>query len=705
MTNAPAKILVVDDAPLIRGLLVQVLQKYGYAVDTAEDGQQALEYFIEKRPDLILMDADMPVMDGVAACSKIRALPEAKYLPIIIVTAFVEREWVDRAYAAGATDYVTKPVNWDVLRNRIHYILQAKHAEEALFEEKEKAQVTLASIGDGVITTDADGKVEYLNFVAAKLTGWQSKEAHGLVLDQVFSIIDETNGDPLKFPIERCLQEGKTIELSVNTVLIHRDQQQRFAIEDSAAPIRDRSGNIIGVVLVFHDVTENRKMTQELSYKAKHDALTGLYNLHEFKARLSQVLQTPPQPHTEHALLYMDLDRFKIVNDTCGHEAGDQLLKDVALIFRKRIDAHNSYQHATLARIGGDEFGLLLEHCALSHSLEIADYLREGIQSFRFYWGQPGQPKSIFTIGVSIGLVPVSKQIRHYKSILAMADAACYAAKNGGRNNVHIYQEDDEELLERHKEIQWFALINDNLERDDGFVLYHQPIQSLNIPRSIDDSATHSTRYEILLRMTDPEGKMVAPGAFLSTAVRYNLMPSLDRWVVHKLLNWLSCHPEHLAALDFCSVNVSGYSLGDKELLESIETCLKKTNIPAHKLCFELNEATAITNLTSAQQFIQHLKALGCRFALDNFGSGMSSFDYLKSLPVDFVKIEGSLIKALLTDEIDYAVVKCINEISHLMGIKTIAEAVETEAVYHKLQTLDIDYVQGYWLGKPEPLR
>ncbi|HIE01009.1 MAG TPA: GGDEF domain-containing response regulator, partial [Thiotrichaceae bacterium] len=338
MTSNSAHILVVDDAPLTRGLLEQALRKYGYRVDTAQNGQQAIDYFLAHHPDLILMDANMPVLDGISACARIKALPEAKYLPILIVTALMEREWVDRAYAAGATDYITKPVNLDVLRNRIHYILQAKQAEEALFDEKEKAQITLASICDGVITTDAKGQVEYLNPVATNLTGWTTQAAQGLPLNSVFCIIDEKTQQPVDIPMDCCLEEGKQIKIK-NPILLHRDRINRFAIEDSGAPIRDRHGKVIGAVLVFNDVTEKRKMTQALAYRATHDALTGLYNRDEFNLQLELMLQAPRDNNTEHALLYMDLDQFKIVNDTCGHEAGDQLLKDVSFLMKKKIEA------------------------------------------------------------------------------------------------------------------------------------------------------------------------------------------------------------------------------------------------------------------------------------------------------------------------------------------------------------------------------
>ncbi|MCK5523288.1 MAG: EAL domain-containing protein [Thiomargarita sp.] len=695
MKNSPAHILIVDDALLIRKMLEQVLKKYGYAVKMAEDGQQAIDYFIEHRPDLILMDAEMPIIDGVTACEQIKKLPEAKNLPIIMVTACVERQWIDNAYAAGAIDYITKPVNLDVLRNRIHYILQAKRAEEALFDEKERALVTLASIGDGVITTDAKGMVEFLNPVAETLTGWNTQEAQGLPLNQVFSITDEYTQQPIEFPIQCSLEECKMVKLENDHVLIHRQQKKKFAIDNLAAPIKDRNGNVIGVVLVFHNVTETRKMTKELSFKAKHDALTSLYNRLEFQAQLKLLVQSPRDDNIEHALLYIDLDRFKIVNDSCGHEAGDQLLKDIALILQQTVDAHTTFRKSTLARLGGDEFGLLLENCTLQHALDIANNLCKSIERFRFFWENEEEEKGVFSIGASIGFVPISPQMTHPKSIVAMADTACYGAKNAGRNGVYIYKENDGNQPDQN--IQWVSLINDNLEKDQGFLLFSQAIVPLREDTHVEKN------YEILLRMNF-EDRLVSPGAFLSAATRYNLMPSLDMWVIIKLLKLLGEHPKHLEHLTLASINISGYSLNDPLFLENVKECIDHTEIPTDKICFEITETTALSNLTGVLNFMTTLKKRGCRFALDNFSSGIASFAYLKILPVDFLKIDGTLIKNIVDDKVDYAMVKSINEIAHIMQIQTIAENVENQATLDKLKESDVDYVQGYWIAEPKDL-
>lgn len=704
MSNTTAHILVADDSPMMRKIAIEILQKFGYKVGVVEDGLQAVAYFKQHHPDLMLMDADMPFLDGVSACAQIKSLPEAKYLPILVVTAFVVREWVDKAYAAGATDYITKPVNWDVLRHRIQYILQARRAEEALFDEKEKAQITLASIGDGVITTNALGLVEYLNPVAARLTGWTTEQAYGKDLNEVFNLIYESSQQKANFPIELCIKNKKIIELdysSQDIVLQNSHTKQHFAVENTAAPIYDRHGAMVGVVLVFHDMTENRRMTQKLSYQAKHDALTGLFNRHEFNHRLKNILQNSHNSHkiAKNALLYMDLDQFKIINDTCGHDAGDQLLKDVAMLLQTVVDQSSGYARASLARLGGDEFGLLLEQCNLTQALCIGQKLCDEIQNFCFFWHDERhnkQVKKIFKIGISIGLLPIntplSEQQAHQKSILAMADAACYAAKNAGRNNVHVYQDSD--LAE---EIAWVAVINQNLANNSGFHLFYQAI----IPVQ---STTKNKFYEILLRMEDQHGKLARPGAFLSTAARYNLMPTLDLYVITKTLAWLEVEQENLLHLQLISLNISAYSLMDKDFLPQLINLLDNSKLAMDKLCFELSETSVINNLSGARNFIITMKKLHCKIAIDDFGSGISAFNMLRKLPIDFIKLDGKLVRTIAQDKLNYAIVKSINELAHLLNIATVAEYVENEAIFQHLQILQVDYAQGFWVAKPQPL-
>ena len=555
-----------------------------------------------------------------------------------------------------------------------------------LFEEKEWAQVTLQSIGDGVITTDTHGNVQYLNTVAEQLTGWTLDEAQGLPLSKVFKILNGMTRVEIETPVARCLREQRIIELSSHTSLIRKDGNE-IAIEDSAAPIRNQQGEIIGVVLVFHDVTEARKLSHQLNYLARHDTLTDLINRREFEVRLERLIEQARQQGTHHALLYMDLDQFKIVNDTCGHSAGDELLRQVSALLQS-----NMRQRDTLARLGGDEFAVILEHCLPEEARQISEMLCDVVRDYNFVWEDHR-----FSVGVSIGLVPINSESGSLTVLMSLADSACFSAKESGRNRVHSYEEDGEAVVQRHGEMRWVSRINHGLEHN-RFVLFSQSIAEVGL------GANAGRHCELLLRMRDESGGLVLPGAFLPAAERYNLMPKLDRWVVESGLAWLSSSPEVLADLDLCSINLSGHSVGDEKFLQFVMNEVENSGVPADKICFEITETATVVNLTAATRFIGQLRKIGCRFALDDFGSGMSSFLYLKNLPVDYLKIDGGFVRDIVDDPMDFALVKSINDIGHVMGMRTIAEFVETEEVLQKLREMGVDYVQGYHVGKPQAL-
>ncbi len=565
-------------------------------------------------------------------------------------------------------------------------ITARKRAERALLEEKERAQVTLHSIGDGVITTDAAGIVQYMNPVAESLTGWPAEEACGQPLATVFYIINEETREPAPDPVARCLQKGRITGLAVHTSLLSHSGQE-YAIQDSAAPIRDQGGKVFGAVLVFSDVTEARRLSQVMSYQASHDALTGLINRREFERRLQRVLETARSGKVEHALSYLDLDQFKIVNDTCGHAAGDELLRQLGGLLKTQVRKRDS-----LARLGGDEFGVLMEHCSVQQAMRVADALRKMVANFRFFW----EDKS-FNVGVSTGLVPINEVSGDTASVLGAADAACYMAKEQGRNRIHIYQDNDAELARRQGEMQWAARISQALE-EDRFQLSLQPIAPL-----IGGNRGMEC-YELLLRMKDETGRVVLPHAFLSSAERYNLAARLDRWVISTAFKWLTNHPAQLEHLSLGSINLSGHSLGDEAFLAFVTQQFAATQIPPEKICFEITETVAIANLSNATNFIQEIKDLGCRFALDDFGSGVCSFAYLRSLPVDFLKIDGVFVKDIVDDPMSLAMVKWINEIGQLMGKQTIAKFVENEDILEKLREIGVNYAQGYYIGRPQPL-
>jgi diguanylate cyclase (GGDEF)-like protein/PAS domain S-box-containing protein len=566
-------------------------------------------------------------------------------------------------------------------------IARVRKTANTLFREKELAEVTLHSIGDAVITTDAHGNVDYLNPIAETLTGWQVTEAKGRPLSEVFVIVNGVTREPQINPVEKCLRENRIVGLEDSTVLISRHGMERV-IEDSAAPVCGYDGKVIGAVMVFYDVTLMRNSPHLLSHQATHDALTGLINRREFERRLATLVESTRTKEMHHVLCYMDLDQFKIVNDTCGHIAGDKLLRQLAFLLMNRV--RNS---DTLARLGGDEFGVLLESCPMEPALRLANDLIRIVNDFRFVW-----EGTTFEIGVSIGMVPITPESTSPVELMSQADSSCYAAKDRGRNRVHVYEPEDAELQQRKGEMQWVSRIRQAIEQD-RFVLYCHTILPLK-----PNPDNH--RYcETLLRMIDESGNIVPPMAFLPAAERYGLMPAIDRWVIRKALALFAKHcREHPRTNVNCFINLSGASLSDGNLFEFVRDQIQANDMRPESVCFEITETAAVAHLDTAVVFMRKLKELGCRFALDDFGSGMSSFAYLKNLPVDYLKIDGSFVRNIANNPVDYAMVGAINGVGHTMGIKTIAEFVEDAAILEKLKELGVDFAQGFGIAKPEPM-
>ena len=562
-------------------------------------------------------------------------------------------------------------------------ITEGKLYEDALFREKESAQITLQSIGDGVITTDAHSVVEYINPVAEELTGWKVDDASGRSIDEIFRGFHEETCEPLENPLAVSIRRDRAIKSVRPTLLIRRDGNELY-IESTASPIRDGKGSVTGGVLVFHDVSESRELNRRLSYHASHDILTGLVNRREFENRLERALKSARARETSYELLYLDLDQFKIVNDSCGHSAGDALLGQLGALLKSKIRWRD-----TLARLGGDEFGVLLESCSLEEAMNSAESLRLAISEYKFVWEERN-----FRLGVSIGVVPITADNEDVATLLSAADSACAAAKEAGRNRIHSFQENDIDLMRRRREMQWAARINNALE-EDRFELFRQTIQ----PLQKDEKGAH---YEILLRMRDENGGIISPGLFIEAAERYGITPNIDRWVIRSAFRWLVSEADERERLALCSINLSGQSFGDEKFLPFVIDQFQMSGIDATKICFEITETAAIASYSQANRFINALKELGCKFALDDFGTGLSSFGYLKHFPVDFLKIDGSFVKEILHDPIDREMVRSINEIGHLTGKKTIAEFAENEEIITMLRGMGIDYAQGYGVSEPK---
>lgn len=563
---------------------------------------------------------------------------------------------------------------------RLVFLKEKRKADEALYQEKEKAEITLYSIGDAVITTDVDGGVEFLNLVAVELIGLPLSDVKGQKLNSLMSVKGEEDSEAsegLFWTVHK--PDGLVLHKDPLNLLNHHGSE--YVVEISVAPIHDLADNNTGFVLVLRDVGHVRKLSYQLEYQATHDPLTDLANRSEFERRLDEALTQTKAYDKQHALCYMDLDQFKIVNDSCGHLAGDHLLKQLATVMKSCMRDTD-----LLARLGGDEFGVLLFDCPVEMAETIVLKIKDTVSDFRFVWDEHA-----FDIGISIGLVPIGSQSVSAIELLKNADTACYVAKDRGRNRIHLYQEDDSELAHRFGEMQWVQRIRNALQQD-RFFLAVQDVVSL----SNTDNEKHR---EVLLRLRGEDGETIPPMAFIPAAERYELMPQIDKWVFSKTI-------EMIDAIEACeclyNINISGQSLKDEDFSNFARSLLAKSNIDPHRICFEITETAAISNLTTATQFIHTMKELGIRFALDDFGRGMSSFGYLKTLPVDYLKIDGSFVRDMANDAIDHAMVESITRIGHVMGLKVIAEFVEDDITVELLRELGVDYGQGYGIHKPE---
>ncbi|RQS74448.1 EAL domain-containing protein [Burkholderia sp. Bp8963] len=562
---------------------------------------------------------------------------------------------------------------------------QRKRMQEMLTRQHEQIRVTLHSIGDAVIAADTTGRVQYLNPMAERLTGWLSEHATDRSIDDVFHVFDERTGAQAANPVKRCLVEDRAIQLDDDTVLVSRDGQ-RFCIEDSAAPIKDSNGVTSGVVLVFRDVTEERQISKEMEHRATHDALTGLINRTEFEARLLRVLDGERDATRPGAVFYLDLDQFKLVNDTCGHAAGDALLKQVA----SQLDDSLDVRH-TLARLGGDEFGIILDACAIGEAEEVASRLCRRLDEMRFDYNG-----FHICVGASIGVVPLDSQLESVDAIMQQVDSACYTAKDAGRNRIHVWTPTDQAMRARKDEMDWVRRLRQALD-ENRFVLYAQEIIPLQTPAT-------SKRFEVLLRLNGEEGKLIPPGEFLPAAERFHIASRIDRWVVNQVFRWMASYSDKLDHIEYVSVNISGQSIGDAEFLDYIRRLLHGYPFNGSKLCFEVTETAAVTNLDVAASFINALRRYGVRFALDDFGSGASSFGYLKALPVNYLKIDGRFVRNLHQDALDRTVVRCIQEVANVLGKETIAEFVETAEISAILTEMGVGSAQGFFLHRPQPI-
>jgi diguanylate cyclase (GGDEF)-like protein/PAS domain S-box-containing protein len=546
--------------------------------------------------------------------------------------------------------------------------------------------LALTSLAEAILTTDREGRITFMNSAAERLTGTEAAAAAGRQLEDIVSLVDESDRRLLADPVHQALTAGAAVNLSRRTLLLSRSSGSERSIELSASPIRDRARELLGAVVLLHDVTESRGLARQMSYQATHDALTGLINRREFERRLEEAIETGHRGEGQHVLCYLDLDHFKLVNDTSGHLAGDNMLREVAKLLRDAVRDSD-----TVGRLGGDEFGTLLIGCPLEKARQIADDLSRAVIDHRFVWKD-----KIYNIGVSIGLVEISRESGTLEELLAAADTACYVAKRQGTGHVAVYSARDEALARHTGEIQWLQRLQSAL-RENRFYLYHQLI----VPTHEDDGGPS---MEVLVRLQDEAGQELLPADFMRAAERYRLMGLVDRWVVQTTLAALGRGAIAVPAHRSVAINISGQTLGDAQFLEFVVECLDTTGVAPGQVCFEITETAVIANLDHARRFVGVLHGMGCQFALDNFGSGVGSFSNLKNLPLDYVKIDGSFMRNLARDNVNQAMVTAMIKLARSLNFKVIAEQVEDSTAAEAARRMGVDYLQGFAIGRPQPL-
>ncbi len=559
-----------------------------------------------------------------------------------------------------------------------------KRLEVSLSRSKRQAQYTLESIAEGVITTDNDGRIDYMNAAAESVIGTSRDDAAGHTVGELFSLVDDADRRPLGDPVERCLAMRRRVNMGRRAVMISHDGEREHSVELTASPIRGPGNSITGSVVVFHDVSELRGLTRRMSYQATHDPLTGLINRREFERRLDEAMDTAHAEEAVHMLFYMDLDRFKAVNDSCGHLAGDNLLREVATLIKEQVRESDF-----VGRLGGDEFGALLIGCPIDKARQIAADICNAIADYRFVWKD-----KIFNIGISIGLVEISHTSGSLQDLMSAADSACYVAKQQGRGRVHVYSARDEAIARERGDIQWLKQLQNALH-EDSFELAVQPILSMS------GSADSGPAVEVLIRLPDGRGNAADTAEFLRPAERYQLMPQIDRWVVSATLTAIASGEIRLGGQRSCAVNLSGQTLADEAFLGFVVDALDRSGVAPSSICFEVTEKAILSNLQHVQRFIEVLHGIGCEFSLDDFGSGLGSFSSLKHLPIDYLKIDGTYTRNLTSDEVNQEMVTAMIKLARKMEFRIVAEQVEHQQDFDWLREVGIDFVQGRFVDPP----
>lgn len=681
---AKERVLIVEDEKIIALDLQRRLERFGYTIcETCSEGVDAIEKAKLHKPDIILMDIMLNgPMDGIEAAKIIK---QDQRIPVVFLTAYVDDRTLERAKTAEPYGYILKPFKERELYTAIDIALYKFNSEQFIKKQERLFSAILHSVNDGLIAVDNDMRILFINPVASHMGGWAEEECRGKPIHQVLSMIDSKTLNP-KLP--SALPEGESSN-KFHDVILKSRLGQTYIIDGSITKIHQAGNEIEGYVIAFRDVTELRTLSATVDYQTSHDKLTGLGNREDFVKKLQSILEEMERYGGANTLLQLDVDRFKIVNDTSGTMAGDELLRQVATYIQTLTQRND-----IAARLGGDEFAVVLRDCVLENAIQVAQRLQEAVQNHRFIW-----QNNLFPITLSIGLVPLSGGDSDIHMIMAAADDACYIAKEEGGNRIRVFQRDEEKYILRRGQMEWVSKINQALKADK-FRLWYQLIEPIRPLPGIHP------KLEILIRMEGEDGSIISPGAFIPSAERYGLISAIDRWVFeHAIKAWVQLRTEnHDLVNRLFSINISGATLLDETFIDYAINITNHYGASPGNFCLEITETSAIQNLSYAILFIEKLKSHGFTFSLDDFGSGFSSFNYLKNLPVDYLKIDGSIVQNIDESLINFTMVESINSMGHVIGLKTIAEFARNPTIVERLHRIGVDYAQGYAIAEPKPL-
>ncbi len=678
------RILIVEDEKIIAIDLQRRLERFGYSVvGMAGEGNEAVKMALELEPDIVLMDIMLSgAMDGVEAARTIKA---AKDIPFIFLTAYTDEKTLERAKETQPYGYILKPFKERELYTTIDIALYKHEMARKLTKQERLFSAILQSINDGIIAVDMDLNVQFMNQIAEDITGTREADVQGKNVTRYLNLTESATKQDI---LTNMVSVGVRSTF-FNDITLKNAMGQTLVLDGSITRIHEQANATDGYIITLRDITELRRLSETLSYQSSHDSLTGLSNREEFGYKLGEILKSVKMMGGSHSLIVLDIDRFKAINETCGTLAGDELLRQLASHIQTNIQRND-----LSARIGADEFAVILMNCESEDTINVGNRLQSAVQRQRFQW-----QSTAFPVTLSIGIVPIDRDTGDIHSVLAAADDSCHISKEEGGNKITVFQAQDSKFMRRRGDMEWIGKINRAVE-ENRFVLYYQPIEPL------DPASGNQPKLEILLRLVKEDGGIAGPTDFIPAAERYNMMPQIDRWVLEnsfRAFRLLTDQKSPLAERLF-SINLSGPSLLDDSLVDTIIYDLNKYSLSAKDFCLEITETAAIQNLSYATRFINRLKSEGFTFALDDFGAGFSSFGYLRSLPVDYVKIDGSFVQNMDESLVSCTMVDSINSIGHVMGLKTIAEFVKSEAIRDKLIELEVDYGQGYFFSKPVPL-